>query len=479
MRSALPDVVARIEATYAYGSVLVADSEELVVEIDRSQEKIERDGPQRGAVLTGFDGREVREVATVDLTPEGLLRAAGELAEMAQSGSKRWRGGGLPPGRAQGAATAVDLAQGAAPVAGPAPGADEVEFRTPLVRAPASVPLPEKLDLCRSHLRRGLGLDPRCFNALVVYQEQRQFKIFADRTGTMAQIITRVNSGCGVYISDGGPPRSDYIARGGTGGYELAVLPEHDWDELGQTLPALLGAERLEPGFYDVIASPAVGGLIAHESFGHGVETDMFLKDRARSRGYLGRPVGSPIVNLYDDPTYPGGYGTHFFDDEGQPAIPVQILKAGVFQGGLTDLYSATRLGLPRTSNGRRESFLRKAYARMTNTYFGPGADRLEDMIASIEQGVYLGRTLSGMEDPKGWGIQCEIGWGREIRKGRLTGRYFSPVGLTGYVPDLLSSVSMAGGEIALDSGYCGKGFKENVAVASGGPHVKARARLS
>jgi TldD protein len=462
LRLTLPDVVARIERTYAYGAVLLVDSEDLVVDVDRSQERIEREGPRRGVVLTGFDGREVREVATVDLTPDGLFRAAGDLAAMAQPGAGRWWGLGPRPGETRGEDAAA-----------------QSEFSTLGAVDPAGISLREKLDLCRSHVRRGLGLDRRCFNAVATYHEQRQHKIFANRKGTMAQTITRVNCGCGVYIADGGPPRGDFIFQGGTGGYELVELPERDWEELGETLRALLRAKRLTPGFYDIIASPAVSGLIAHESFGHGVEMDMFLKNRARSREYLGRAVGSPVVNLYDDAAYPGGYGSHFFDDEGQPAGRVEILKAGVFEGGMSDLYSATRLGLPRTSNGRRESFSRKAYARMTNTFFGPGADRFEDMLASIDRGVYLGRTLSGMEDPKGWGIQCEIAWGREIRKGRFTGRYWSPIGLTGFVPDLLSSISLVGGQVELESGYCGKGFKETLAVASGGPYIKARARLS
>ena len=83
------------------------------------------------------------------------------------------------------------------------------------------------------------------------------------------------------------------------------------------------------------------------------------------------------------------------------------------------------------------------------------------------------------MEDPKNWGIQAMVSIAREIRDGKLTGKIFSPIVLTGYVPDLLKSVSMMSGKVELSgSGYCGKGWKEWVKVSDGGPYMKARIRL-
>ena len=115
----------------------------------------------------------------------------------------------------------------------------------------------------------------------------------------------------------------------------------------------------------------------------------------------------------------------------------------------------------------------------MTNTYFETGSSTREEMIASIEYGFLLENPSSGMEDPKNWGIQCMVNIAREIKDGKLTGRIFSPIVLTGYVPDLLKSVSMMGDSAELSgSGYCGKGYKEWVKVSDGGPYMKARIRL-
>ena len=100
-------------------------------------------------------------------------------------------------------------------------------------------------------------------------------------------------------------------------------------------------------------------------------------------------------------------------------------------------------------------------------------------MIASIEHGFLLENATSGMEDPKNWGIQCMVGLAKEIKDGKLTGKIYSPIVLTGYVPDLLKSISMMSDEIELcGAGMCGKGYKEWVKVSDGGPYIKARIRL-
>ncbi len=244
------------------------------------------------------------------------------------------------------------------------------------------------------------------------------------------------------------------------------------------TAVELLTAERIEPGEYTVVASPWVTGTLVHESFGHGVETDMFLKERAKAAQYVDKVVGSPLVNIWDDPSYPGGFGSYFFDDEGMLAGPTQIVENGVFRRGITDLYSATMLGIPRSANGRRQDFTRKAYARMSNTAYARGESTVQELFDQVEDGVYLEMWSSGMEDPQGWGIQVTCHYGHEIKHGRVTERMFAPVGVTGYVPDVLSSVRGVGNEWGLDTGHCGKGHKEWASVASGGPHLLMKARL-
>jgi TldD protein len=351
-------------------------------------------------------------------------------------------------------------------------------FDTPLVQDPTLLSPKDKLELCLHLHGQTRALDPRIVNVQVRYSELQESKVFTNRNKQLSQNVLRLRVTVMVVVSDGQQLQYDWLMKEGTGGLELAQFSAEELRALCARAVALLTAEKVPPGMYEVICAPDVSGVIAHEAFGHGVELDMFLKGRARSQQYLGKSIASPLVSIMDDPSYPGAHGSYFFDDEGQLASPTYIIREGVFERGLSDLFSAHRLQMPHTANGRRESFERKIYVRMSNTFFARGGTPVPSMIESVERGIYLNKTSSGMEDPKGWGMQVTGHYGEEIRHGKLTGRLFAPVGITGYVPDILQSVSAVGNDFALSGGTCGKGHKEWVPVSSGGPHLKLKARL-
>lgn len=242
---------------------------------------------------------------------------------------------------------------------------------------------------------------------------------------------------------------------------------------------SLLESEPVKPGEYDVIFSPDVSGLIAHEAFGHGVEMDMFVKDRAQAKDVIGTQIASPLVTMVDGAKGVEQTSSYDFDDEGTLAQDTIIIDKGILKNGLSDYISAMELNVKPTGNGKRESFERKAYSRMTNTYFKGGESTLEEMIKSIDYGLLIEGAGGGMEDPKNWGIQCTALVAREIKHGKLTGKIYSPIIITGYVPDVLKSISMVSGKVGLSgAGFCGKGHKEWVKVSCGGPYIKSKVRL-
>ena len=240
-----------------------------------------------------------------------------------------------------------------------------------------------------------------------------------------------------------------------------------------------LGAEKIIPGEYEIITTPEVSGLIAHEAFGHGVEMDMFVKKRALGAEYIGKRVGSDLVTMHEGANCVKDVASYAFDDEGTLAGDVIEIDKGILKTGVCDALAALRLGIKPTGNGKRENFEHKVYTRMTNTMFDKGNSTKEEMIASVKKGYLLSGMFSGMEDPKHWGIQCIIARGYEIIDGKLTGKVVAPVVLTGYVPDLLGSISMASNDyVSFGTGACGKGYKEWAKVSDGGPYLKAVARL-
>jgi len=242
----------------------------------------------------------------------------------------------------------------------------------------------------------------------------------------------------------------------------------------------LADADPVEPGEYTVITSPEVSGLIAHEAFGHGVEMDMFVKDRALGAEYIGKRVGSDLVTMHEGAACAEEVASYAFDDEGTLAGDTVEIRNGILETGVCDALAALRLGTQPTGNGKRENFEHKVYTRMTNTVFDSGSEySAEYLIRSVDYGYLLCGMESGMEDPKHWGIQCIVERGYEIRGGKLTGKVVAPVVMTGYVPDLLKSVSMISTDRELfGNGGCGKGHKEWVKVSDGGPYMKARVRL-
>ena len=241
----------------------------------------------------------------------------------------------------------------------------------------------------------------------------------------------------------------------------------------------MLDATTIEPGIYDVITDPSITGLIAHEAFGHGVEMDMFVKNRAKAKDYINKPVASTLVNMHDGASAALSAASYFFDDDGILANDTTIIKDGILLDGISDVLTALELNKKPSGNSRRESTRNKAYTRMTNTFFTAGKDKVEDMFKSIEHGYYLCDTNNGMEDPKNWQIQCTAQYALEIKDGKFTGKIVSPVVISGYVPELLKSISMVSDEVTITgAGMCGKGHKEWVHVSDGGPYLKARVKL-
>jgi len=273
--------------------------------------------------------------------------------------------------------------------------------------------------------------------------------------------------------------RRTFKSYSGMKGLEILEDMTGGEKEVVSTACKLLDAKPIPPGEYDVICSPDATGLIVHEAFGHGVELDMFLKNRANAQLYMGKPVASPIVRMHDGAKSANHVSSYLFDDEGTLGRDTVVIENGILRAGISDALAAARLGLPPTGNGKRQNFASKAYSRMTNTFFAPGTDKLEDMIASIKHGYFIDGAASGMEDPKDWGIQCMFSHAREIVDGEITDNWVTPVVMTGYVPDLLKNISMISDKTELfGPGACGKGYKELVKVSSGGPYIKTKARL-
>ena len=316
-------------------------------------------------------------------------------------------------------------------------------------------------------------------NAFALYEKLSISKIFISKNKNLEQDYSWINVLIMPIARRNNTIKTARSGAGSTNSKDCIKEALAKADDAVALSIGLLDSLPIVPGTYDVITDPSITGLIAHEAFGHGVEMDMIVKNRAKSKDYFGKYVASPIVSMRDGAKSGLSVASYFFDDDGILGHDTEIIKDGILVAGMSDALSAMQLETIPTGNGRRESFTHKAYTRMTNTFFVPGKDNVEDMIKSIDYGFYLCDTNNGMEDPKNWQIQCVCEYAREIKDGKFTGRLFSPVILSGYVLDVLKSISMVSDAFVLSGeGHCGKGHKEWVRVSDGGPHLKARVKL-
>ena len=335
------------------------------------------------------------------------------------------------------------------------------------------ISLHKKVDFINKLQKRILTFDKRIVNARVMYEELYEVKIFVNHKKRLSQVI----NGCLILLlpfvqTPTGEIRYHYKSVF-KAGYEATKISDDEIKNVCHMALHMLEAKRITPGKYTCLLTPALSGLLAHESFGHGMEADTMFKGRAKASEYVGKKIAPDNVSIVDNPSYTAKHGSFFFDDEGQITGPTYLIKNGVVNNPITDLYSASRLHVPRSGNARGESYDHKAFARMSNTYFMNGNDDPDEMLKNVEDGYYLHYSSGGMEDPKGWGTQIQGIVAEKIKNGKLTKEFFYEIGLTGFLPTILSNITKVGNKLDIPgTGKCGKGHKEWVRVSEGGSHL-------
>ena len=462
VKPGLQKLIAALGETYPYASVLAVEDDARSWRVSRAGVSISASGIGGGTgfVVRVFDGAGCAEYSFNEFSEERIPDICDTLARrMAEQNA---------------------ALEGFAPLPTPIPADEPAALKKETAwkvhpRELGDEAIVGKITALRE---RALAVDGRVLDATAAVTYRAYRKLFLSPNRDLDQTIMWTNAMVAVMASRGQEIKMSYHPFSLLGGAELLDQMDAGVEETARKALELLDSQPIPPGEYECVCDPETTGMIVHEAFGHGVEMDMFVKDRALAKSFIGQYVASPLVTMHDGSAVEES-ATAFFDDEGTLAGDTVVIDRGILKTGMCDALSAARLGTAPTGNGRRESYERKAYTRMTNTYFQGGESTREEMIASVKDGFLLETPSSGMEDPKNWGIQCMVTTAREIKDGRLTGKLYSPIVLTGYVPDLLKSVSMMGKAVKLSgSGHCGKGYKEWVKVSDGGPCMKARIRL-
>jgi TldD protein len=226
-------------------------------------------------------------------------------------------------------------------------------------------------------------------------------------------------------------------------------------------------------GSMPVVLGPGWPGVLLHEAVGHGLEGDFNRKGTSAFSNKVGQQVASPLCTVVDDGTLLDRRGSLSIDDEGVPAQCTTLIENGVLKGYMQDKMNARLMGTQSTSNGRRESFAHLPMPRMTNTYMLAGESDPEEIISSVDKGLYAVNFGGGQVDITSGRFVFSLSEAYLIEKGKLTAPVKGAT-LIGSGPEVMGKISMVGNNLELDQGVgvCGK-EGQSVPVGVGQPSLK------
>ena len=384
-----------------------------------------------GASVRVFKGLRSVSATTVDLTEAGLLRCAEQAAAALGEGT-----------------AAMDIRL------------NEQLFGDihPVAIVPSGVENARKVDI----LRAGC-FAARDFNAAIrqvsgtlldvdhhilvansdgLYAQDRQI-----RTRLMVDAVAEIN----------GETQTGACRPGRRMGLEMfdEIAPVAVGAHAARQAVTMAGAGYCPAGVMPVAIDNGFGGVIFHEACGHSLEAAAVAYGNSQFVGRLGQKIANEKVTAIDDGTIPSAWGSINIDDEGTPAQRNVLIENGVLKSYMVDRFNGRRMGLPSTGSARRQSYAYVTTSRMTNTYIAPGSDKNEDIISSIEYGLYAKEMGGGSVNPLTGEFNFAVNEGYIIRNGKVC----EPVrgaSLVGTGADVIQKIDMVGSELDMGQGMCG-----------------------
>jgi TldD protein len=277
-------------------------------------------------------------------------------------------------------------------------------------------------------------------------------------------------------VAEDGDKRQTGSAGGG-GRFGIDYFDAHTPEELGREAARsaiiMLDAREAPAGQLPVVLAPGDAGVLLHEAVGHGLEADFNRKGTSNYSDRIGERVASPLCTIVDDGTIAGSRGSINVDDEGNLPQRNVLIEDGILRGYLHDQLSRRHFGIDPSGNGRREDYRHVPMPRMTNTYLMPGPHDAEEIIASVDRGIFAVRFSGGQVNISNGDFVFSVTEGYLIEDGRITAP-LKGVNLIGNGPDAMEKVTMCGTDYTLSDGRwtCGKAG-QSVPVGVGMPTIK------
>ena len=267
----------------------------------------------------------------------------------------------------------------------------------------------------------------------------------------------RTRMAVNAIASAGGENQSGSAAPGRGMGLEVFELfpPKEIGISAAKQAITNLTADYCPAGQMTVAIENGFGGVIFHEACGHSLEATSVGKGTSQMCGKLGQKIANEKVTAIDDGTIPNAWGSVNIDDEGHPTQRNVLIENGILKNYMIDRLGSRRMGMPMTGNGRRESYLYEPTSRMTNTFIANGPDKNEDIISSIEYGLYAKSMGGGSVNPLTGAFNFAVNEGYIVRNGKIC-EAVRGASLVGTGAEILQDIDMVGQNLDTAQGMCG-----------------------
>jgi len=379
------------------------------------------------------------------------------------------------------AASLLDAAKAAAAAMHDEPRPITIDLRreperilNPVKEPPSSVSAERKIDVVVriDEEARSAGADIR--QVIANYMEATQQVLVANSEGALVtDDRTRTRVSCQVVAARDGIIQTGHYGPGASSGFELLtqISPEQVANRSATQALTMLGSIPAPAGEMPVVLAPGGGGVLFHEACGHGLEADLVNKHASVYRDRVGEKIASELVNGVDDGTVANAWGSYAYDDEGTPSQRTVLFEKGVLAAYMSDMLRARAMGIPRTGNGRRQSYAHLPIPRMRNSFLVPGSDDPERIIADVKRGIYAKSFGGGEVNTATADFVFGLTEAYLIENGEIT----TPVrgaNLIGNGPEILARIDAVGSDWDSWTGICGKDG-QGVPVTSGMPTVR------
>ena len=328
----------------------------------------------------------------------------------------------------------------------------------PVKVVPASVSNREKVEIVKAGYFAAKEYDEAVKQVTGNLAEVDHHILIANTEGLYTQdrqIRTRL--GISAVADKGDGTQTGSCSPGRRMGLEMFdfIDPRNVGEKAAKQAVTMAGAGYCPAGVMPVAIENGFGGVIFHEACGHSLEASSVAYGQSQFAGKLGEKIANEKVTAIDDGTIPNSWGSINIDDEGTPAQKNVLIENGILKSYMIDKFNGRRMGMASTGNARRQSYNYTPTSRMTNTYIAPGNDKNEDIISSIEYGLYAASMGGGSVNPVTGEFNFAVNEGYMIRNGKIC----EPVrgaSLVGKGSEIIQNIDMVGTDMDMGQGMCG-----------------------